>query len=418
MTFSGTALTLANDASISGLTVGKGGGAVATGTALGYQALNSNSSGTVNTAIGYQAGYTNTTNALTAVGYRAGYLYNTGSETNGSTFIGYSSGVATTSGHDNTFVGGNSGTANTSGNFNIAIGGQALQANTTASNNTAVGYQAGYSNTTGTELTAVGLQSLKANTTGNYNSAVGVNALLSNTTGSSNSALGDGALQYNTTASNNTAVGYQAGYSNTGISNTYVGNSAGYSVTSGTYNICLGVNAGNGATPITTGSFNVHLGYYTSMAAGSNSGCIVIGASATETVGKGSNTGFINPNTGGVYQGNNSASWSTTSDQRLKKNIVNNNIGLEKITAIQVRNFEYRLPEEVDAELLPADAVGVKGVQLGVIAQELQQVLPECVKQETTGVYRVDPDALTWYLINAVKELKAEIDSLKQQLGK
>ena len=129
-----------------------------------------------------------------------------------------------------------------------------------------------------------------------------------------------------------------------------------------------------------------------------------------------SNTGFINPNSGGVYQGNNSSSWSTTSDQRLKKNIVDNNDGLNKINSIRVRNFEYRLPEEVDAELKPTDAINKTGVQLGVIAQELQQVLPECVKQESTGVLSVDPDNLTWYLVNAVKQLSAEVESLKSQL--
>ena len=50
---------------------------------------------------------------------------------------------------------------------------------------------------------------------------------------------------------------------------------------------------------------------------------------------------------------------------------------------------------------------------MGFIAQELQAVLPECVKQESTGVLSVDTDNLTWYLINAVKQLKAEIDALK-----
>ena len=118
----------------------------------------------------------------------------------------------------------------------------------------------------------------------------------------------------------------------------------------------------------------------------------------------------------GAYNGANTTTWSTTSDQRLKKNIVDNNDGLNKINAIRVRNFEYRLPEEVDAELKPSDAINKTGVQLGVIAQELQQVLPECVKQESTGVLSVDPDNLTWYLVNAVKQLSAEVESLKSQL--
>jgi hypothetical protein len=52
-------------------------------------------------------------------------------------------------------------------------------------------------------------------------------------------------------------------------------------------------------------------------------------------------------------------------------------------------------------------------VQLGVIAQELQAVLPDCVKTESTGVMSVDADNLTWYLVNAIKELKAEFDAYK-----
>ena len=122
---------------------------------------------------------------------------------------------------------------------------------------------------------------------------------------------------------------------------------------------------------------------------------------------------FINANGGGTYNGANTTTWATTSDQRLKKNIADNNDGLDKINSIRVRNFEYRLPEEVDAELKPTDAIKKEGVQLGVIAQELQAVLPECVKTESTGVMTVDADNLTWYLINAIKELKAEIDALK-----
>ena len=132
--------------------------------------------------------------------------------------------------------------------------------------------------------------------------------------------------------------------------------------------------------------------------------------------GKGTQTFFVG-GTSGAYNGANVTTWSTTSDRRLKKNIVNNNIGLDKITAIQVRNFEYRLPQEVDAELKPTDAIAKSGIQLGVIAQELQQVLPECVKTESTGVMSVNADNLTWYMINAIKELKAEIDALKSQLN-
>jgi hypothetical protein len=85
---------------------------------------------------------------------------------------------------------------------------------------------------------------------------------------------------------------------------------------------------------------------------------------------------------------------------------------LDIINQIQVRNFEYRLPEEVTD--VPQDqAIAKTGIQLGVIAQELQQILPDCVHTESTGVMSVDTDNLIWYLVNSIKELKAEIDALK-----
>ena len=130
----------------------------------------------------------------------------------------------------------------------------------------------------------------------------------------------------------------------------------------------------------------------------------------------GSNTGYINAGGGGVYQGNNSSSWTTTSDQRLKKNIVNNDTGLEKILQIQVRNFEYRTEDEI-TELEKHNVIKKAGVQLGVIAQEIAQIVPETVKTETSGVMSVDPDPLTWYLVNAIKELNAKIEAQAAEIA-
>ena len=303
-----TSLTSTNDASISGLTVGKGGGAVANNTAVGYQAGYSNTTGTYNLFSGALAGYSNTTGLdLVAIGYGAGYGNQTG---NDNVFIGQTSGPQTTT--------------TASGSNNIGIGTGALRSNTTASNNTAVGYQAGYSNTTG-----------------QYNSFIGENTGANLTTGSQNIYVGPGVI------------------------------ASGVAVTN---EICIGQFA----------------------------------------TGKGANTGYINANSGGVYQGNNSATWSITSDQRLKKNIVNNATGLDAISQIQVRNFEYRTADEV-TDLPSQNAINISGVQLGAIAQELQAILPECVKTESTGVMSVDTTNLTWYLINAVKELNAKVTALENK---
>ena len=73
MTFNGTTLTLANDASISGLTVGKGGGAVSSNTVVGVAAGASNSTGSQNVYIGNSAGFAATGSNNATVGYAAGY---------------------------------------------------------------------------------------------------------------------------------------------------------------------------------------------------------------------------------------------------------------------------------------------------------------------------------------------------------
>jgi hypothetical protein len=304
-------------------------------------------------------------------------------------------------GTSNTAVGYNAlaGASTNSHSYNTAVGTQALYLNTTANNNTAVGYTSLYSNTTGTGGASFGEQTLSGNTSGSYNTAFGARALISNVTGN---AL--------------TAVGYQAGYLQNVAGDaysTFVGYQAGYQITTGVANVCVGYQTGK---VITTGIRSVYIGFNNNASGTAATDEILISTTAG-TTGKGSTTGFISPGGGGVYQGNNSLSWTQTSDRRIKKNIVDNNTGLEKIAAIQVRNFEYRLPEEVDAELKPSDAIAKSGVQLGVIAQELQQVLPECVKTETTGVMSVNPDNLTWYMVNAIKELSAKVQALEAQLN-
>jgi hypothetical protein len=278
------------------------------------------------------------------------------------------------------------------------LGVGALAANTTAVSNTAVGYQAAYSNTTGFSLVALGHKALVSNTTGTDNVAVGDSSQFAVTTGVRNTSVGSGTLYATTTGSYNVAMGAPANGGDTALRFNTTGN----------YNTAIGSGA---AATNTTGSNNTAIGYNARLSSATVNASLII-TSGGGDVSKGESTGYISPGGGGVYQGNNSANWSTTSDRRLKKNIVNNNVGLEKITAIQVRNFEYRTKEEV-TELPEHSVIRKTGVQLGVIAQELQEVLPECVKQESTGVMSVDSDNLTWYMINAIKELKAEFDAYK-----
>jgi hypothetical protein len=264
-------------------------------------------------------------------------------------------------------------------------------------------------------LTALGYNAAPSNT-GVSNTAVGASALFTNTSGTNNTAMGYQAMYSANTGGYSVAVGYQALYSMAGtagdVDNVAVGYQAGYGYTTGYNSTFIGHQAGYSGTANSTGLAVTYIGFKAAASSSSVSNEMVVSCGGTQ-VGKGASTGFISPNGGACYQGNNGATWSVTSDQRLKKNIIDNNTGLEKITAIQVRNFEYRLPEEVDAELKPTDAIKKEGVQFGVIAQELQLVLPECVKTESTGVMSVNADNLTWYLVNAIKELDAKFEAYK-----
>jgi hypothetical protein len=382
------------------------------------------------TAVGSGAGAVNTGINNVFVGFEAGNDNTTGAY---NTAVGYQALDANTTGNQNDAFGFNALGANTTGNFNSALGSEALQANTTGTQNNAFGTGALKTNTTGSFNSAFGVNTLRDNTTGANNTAVGWNALLVNTTGADNTAVGYAALDANTTGANNVAVGVNAlGANTTGADNTSVGyfsldacttgtfntvlgrGSAG-TLTTGSRNICIGRVVGEGSVDLTTGSSNILIGDRASTSTAGGTHQIVIGTAEFD-LGKGNDTGYINPNGGNVFQGNNNSAWATTSDQRLKKNIVDNTEGLEKIANIRVRNFEYRLPEEVDPELKPSYAINKKGVQLGVIAQELQQVCPDCVTEQSTGILSVDTDEIFWHMVNAIKELSAKVEALEAQL--
>src|SRR6266567_1957799 len=117
----------------------------------------------------------------------------------------------TTLGFFNTAIGFEALFSNTTGSANTANGYQALFNNTGGNNDTASGVNALFSNTTGSANTADGLDALFSNTTGSFNTADGHTALRQNTTGEGNTANGFRALVRNTTGNGNIALGNNAG---------------------------------------------------------------------------------------------------------------------------------------------------------------------------------------------------------------
>jgi len=436
-------------------------------TVAGTNAGNSitGSSGYGNSCYGYDAGTAITTGDYnTVVGSYAGDAIDTGSE---NTAVGRLSLSVCTSGNSNVAIGEQALEVLETGSSNVAVGQGAGHAHTTASNNVYVGQQAGYANTDGNHSVYIGQTCGYAITTGDRNIAIGAltfketgvdandNIVLGYNAGTkitddNNVVIGNDAHVFGTSCNNNVAVGYnalkgssgnttadncvcvggQAGFSITsGLVNTCIGSMAGYNITSGggntligreageaintgPDNICIGVNAGNYTNAITTGDKNICIGNYTHPSAVDGIYQTIFGYNLT---GKGNTTTLLQ---GNAYNSANTSAFQTTSDRRIKKNIVDNTTGLDKINQVRVRNFEYRTFDEITELDNPAAAVVKKeGTQVGVIAQEIMEVLPDVVQQESTGAYSVNPDNLTWYLVNAVKELSAKVTELEAKVN-
>jgi len=160
------------------------------------------------------------------------------------TALGEDALISNTTGFDNTAIGLDALFSNTTGSANTATGWTALQSNTTGFNNTANGSNSLARNTTGINNTATGEGALFLNTTGSQNTADGVFALGNNIDASQNTAIGFEALIFNTSGASNTSVGYNTLLNNTtGSDNIALGVSAGINLTTGNFNIDIS-NAG------------------------------------------------------------------------------------------------------------------------------------------------------------------------------
>ena len=99
-----------------------------------------------------------------------------------------------------------------------------------------------------------------------------------------------------------------------------------------------------------------------------------------------------------------------SSDRRLKKYIKNIKNPLDKLSKINGVTFEWKKADEK----MKKEVHSHEGPDVGVIAQEVEEVLPEIVATRDNGYKAVYYEKLVPLLIEAVKELKAEVDELKK----
>lgn len=100
-------------------------------------------------------------------------------------------------------------------------------------------------------------------------------------------------------------------------------------------------------------------------------------------------------------------SWTVFSDKRSKENIMNYNRGLNELLQLAPVYFNYKNEFGWGTE-----------TYVGLIAQDLEKVIPEMVCEKEIGgindFKEIDPNELTYLLINAVKEQQLQIEELKQ----
>jgi hypothetical protein len=288
--------------------------------------------------------------------------------------------LALTSGDMNVGLGSLALNAVNSGVRNIAVGYGALMATESTTDNTAIGHFAAGGLGNGSSNTAVGASALAGVGSGSNNVAVGASALGKKTNGTANTACGANSLYNVLTATGNTGLGQFSGYTLTGEKNVVIGYEAGHTLTTADNCVIIG---GVQADSITADDQ------------------LVIGA------GDGGFFWIKGDDAGACYQGDNATAWSTTSDRRIKRDITDATKGLDAINAVQLRNFRYRQDNAYGLDPEP--------VRVGVIAQELEEVFPESIKENLNGHKTISTDSINWALVKAVQELSAKVEALESQ---
>ena len=90
-----------------------------------------------------------------------------------------------------------------------------------------------------------------------------------------------------------------------------------------------------------------------------------------------------------------------SSDKRLKDNIKLISNPLDKILKIGGYTFNWNEKQDM-----------YNGQDIGVIAQEYEEILPDSILTTDWGVKTINTDPVVWHLVNAVKELSAKNDEL------
>ena len=161
---------------------------------------------------------------------------------------------------------------------------------------------------------------------------------------------------------------------------------------------CLGVGV---APTTTTGEINAISGSFTGPVSASAINTLGVSVSGNITAVSGS---FSGPISASVINASGDITAFFSSDERLKDNITPIGSAIDKLNTIGGYEFDWNNSSEHS------------GHDVGVIAQEIEKVLPEVVVTRGNGYKAVRYEKIVALLIQAIKEQQSQIDDLKSRL--
>lgn len=160
--------------------------------------------------------------------------------------------------------------------------------------------------------------------------------------------------------------------------------------------------AANQVLSLRQGGTSVRLGITTN-------GNVVVG-SESELTGSGAAVFQV---AGSAFKNDGNGAWAFTSDARVKEDVRDLDAGLAELRRVRPVRYRYNG--------LAGTRAGLEGV--GILGQEIEQVLPETVEKlppeaadGVEGLRVFNPSALTYVLINAVKQLADKVETLERAL--
>jgi hypothetical protein len=322
---------------------------------------------------------------------------------------------------------------------NLFVGYGAGYSNTTGANNTFVGYCAGDNNTTGSSNIFLGPYAGRFNSSGNNNIVIGEFGSYWDSTGNGNTIIGTRAGHNNDTGSYNVFLGYEAGYNEAGSNKLYIANSetnppliygdfstGSVGITTTNPGQKLDVDLGNMIVQ-GTGSFDangeegvVYLGSVHHYIKGVYGFGVKIGTyvagdvvsieeiSGDVGIGTTDPQGFKLAVGGNAAKSEGGTSWATFSDVRLKEINRSYEYGLSEISKLKPVRYHYKQDNEL--------GLSSRQDQVGLVAQDVQNVIPDAVSENDQGYLMLNSDPIIWAMLNAIKELKSENEELKKRI--